>query len=241
MPPEIIVKPNSIAVLGYHSGSAGQTETWLEKVTGYHIACFVHETDEHQWTGVDPQKANEGRVSKRMDFPTKDSFKGRPLIASINWIDHLKRLGINKVLPLTQGNRLRLRQIKDCLQNGIELITAIHPTVIVMPEVMIEPGVWISAGSIIGYKSEIQAGTMIGPSRVIIGQHNVIERCTEIQPGTTLTGNVTVRECATIHAGVTVIPRVEIGHDAIVGAGAVGIENVPINRTVVGVPARIVK
>ena len=81
---KISVKENSIAILGYHSGSAGQVESWLEDATGYHIACFVHNVDSNNWNGVDSELENSRRKSKKMDFPTKDSFKGRPLIASLD-------------------------------------------------------------------------------------------------------------------------------------------------------------
>ena len=101
MAPKIEVKHNSVAILGFHSGSAGQTETWFEEVTGYHLACFVHETPEEEWAGIDAEAQNKQRISQRMDYPTQNSFKGHPFIASLDRIEILKDLGINKVLPLT--------------------------------------------------------------------------------------------------------------------------------------------
>ena len=237
---KIIVKENSIAILGYHSGSAGQTETWIEDATGYHLACFVHNVDSNNWNGVDSETENSRRNSKKMDFPTRDSFKGRPLIASLNWIKHLKDLGINKVLPLTNGNRTRLKLIQDCISNNIELITAIHPTATIMPEVEIENGTWIGPRCHIGYKTQIHTGVMMVQG-AMIGQHNIIERCAEVHTGAITTGNVTIGECATINAGATVIPRIEIGNDVIIGAGSVVLENVAPNHTAVGIPARVIK
>lgn len=153
MKDSIIVKSNSIAILDFYDGGAGQIETWLEEVTGYHIACFVLEAKSFK---IDVEAENKKRVSGRTEFPIGDTFKGRPFIVSLNWIEELKKMGIRKVLPLTPDNRLRLKQIEMCQKNGIELVSAIHPTVTIMKGATIEPGVWLNAGVIIGYKAEIQ-------------------------------------------------------------------------------------
>ena len=149
----IPVQSNSVAVLGFHDGSAGQVAAWFEKASGCHIACFVHESAEP--LRVDAEAENRKRVSQRTEFPKPDAFMGRPLIVSLNWLEEIKKLGIRKVLPLTPNNRDRLRQIESCLRHGMELASAIHPTVTILPQATIEPGVWINAKSIVGYKAEI--------------------------------------------------------------------------------------
>ncbi len=232
------VTPNSVAVLGFHDGSAGQVETWFEDVTGYHIACFVHEAVEP--LEVDIQAENRKRVSQRTEFPTLDTFKERPLIVSTNWIEQLKELGIHRVLPLTPNNRDRLRQIETCRDYGLDLVSATHPTATILPGATIEPGVWINAGSIIGYKAEIEAGVLINTG-ARIDHHNVLKRCCQVDPGVVTAGNVTLRECCQVHTGAIIINRVEIGEDAIIGAGAVVIDNIPPRCTAVGVPARVIK
>ena len=235
---DIEVGPNSIAVLGFHDGSAGQIETWFEGVTGLHIACFIHESEEP--FSVDIEAENKKRTSQRTSFPANGTFKGRPFLVTTGWIDELKRVGIKKILPLTPDNRTRARQIEQAQKNGLELVSAIHPTVTVLPEALIKPGVWINAGCIIGYKAEIESGVLINTG-VQIDHHNVLRRCCQVDPGVVTAGNVTLRECCHIHTGATIINRIEVGEDAIVGAGAVVIENVPPRTTSVGVPARVTK
>jgi len=232
------VRPNSVAILGFHDGSAGQIETWFEAVTGHHIACFVNEAAEPLM--IDVTAENRKRVSQRTEFPTADSFKGRPLLTSLDWIGKLKELGIRKVLPLVPNNRDRFRQIETARQNGFELVSAIHPTVTFLAGATIEPGVWINAGSIIGYKAEIEAGVLINTG-VQIDHHNVLENCCQVDPGVVTAGNVTLRKCCQIHTGATIINRIEIGEDSIIGAGAVVIDNIPPRCTAVGVPARVIK
>lgn len=232
------VKSDSVAVLGYHDGVSGQIETWFEAVTGFRVACFVYESAD--LFEVDVEAENKKRVSQRTEFPTHGTFKGLPFIISLDWITELKRLGIRKAFPLTPENRIRLKQIEACRQHGIELVSAIHPTVTILPEATIEPGVWVNAGSIIGYKAEIQAGVLINTG-VLIDHHGVLERCCQVDPGVITAGNVTLRECCHVHTGVTIINRIEIGEDTIIGAGAVVIDNIPPRCTAVGVPASVIK
>ena len=227
-----------VAVLGFHDGSAGQIETWFEEVSGYRIACFVHESEEP--LEVDAELENTKRVSQRTEFPSTIAFKERPLISSLNWVDALKERGIGKVLPLTPNNRVRLKQIEKCKANGLELVSAIHPTANILSGATIEPGVWVNANSVIGYKAEVREGVLINTG-VQIDHHNVMERCSQIDPGAVFAGNVTLRECAQVHTGATIINQVEIGQNAIVGAGAVVINNIPPNCTAVGVPAVVIK
>ena len=227
-----------VAVLGFHDGSAGQVATWFEEVTGLRIACFVHEADEPLF--VDAIVENKKRVSQKMSYPLGDSFKDKPLICSRDWPSELERRGIGKVLPLTPDNRERLRQLETCRAHGFELVSAIHPTATILPDAEIQPGVWINAGAIIGYKVEIAAGVLINTA-VRLDHHNVLERCSQVDPGVVTAGHVTLRECAHVHTGVVIINRKEIGADAIVGAGTVVIRDVPAKSTVVGVPGRVIK
>ena len=234
----IEVRPNSVAVLGFHDGSAGQIEAWFESVTGYHIACFVNEAPEP--LVIDTVLENRKRVSQRMEFPTRDSFKGRPLITSLDWVNELTKLGIHRVLALVPDDRDRLRQIELAQKAGLELVSAIHPSVVILGGATIERGVWINAGSIVGYKAEIMAGVLINTG-VQIDHHNVLEPCCQVDPGVVTAGNVTLRKCCHVHTGATIINRIEIGEDAIIGAGAVVIESIPARSTAVGVPAKVIK
>ncbi len=234
---EIDVTSNSIAIVGYHDGNAGQIETWLEKYTPYRIACFVHEAESFY---VDTEAENRKRVSQLTSYPVDGFLKGRPFLVSLDWIDELKRLGINKVLPINPNNKERYQQVKKCLENDIELVSAIHPSVQMLENVIIHPGVWINAGSLIGYKTEIESGVIIN-TRAQLDHHNVLKCCSQVNPGVITAGYVALHERANVGAGAVIINRIEIGEDAIVGAGAVVIRNIPPRCTAVGVPAKVIK
>lgn len=229
---------NSVAILGFQDGSSGQIETWFEKVTGYQIACFVHEAAmPHE---VDVAAENRQRISQRMSFPTKTSFKGYPLITSLTWWDELRHLGINKVLPLTPDNDLRYKQIQRCLSLGIELVSAIHPSALILADAEIASGVWINAGVIIGYKAEVETGALINTG-CIVEHHNVLKSCAQLAPGVVTAGNVTFWERCNVYTRAVIINRKQIGVGAIVGAGAVVIDDIPDYATAVGIPAKVIK
>lgn len=229
---------NLVAIIGFHDGTAGQVETWFEAATGYKIACFVHETDEP--LQIDVEAENKKRVSKRTEFPKKDTFKGRPLVVTKNWPDRLLKMGVRKILLLTSDNKTRFSQMETCAKYGFELVSAVHPAVTILSEAKIAPGVWINAGCIIGYKAEIEPGVLINTGAQI-DHHNVLKKCCQVDPGVVTAGNVTLRERSHVHTGSVIINRIEIGTDAIIGAGAVVTKNIPSNCTAVGVPARVIK
>lgn len=235
---EISATSKSVAVLGFHDASAGQTDTWFEEATGLHFACFVLESDEP--FNVDIEAENRKRVSQRTAFPSGKTFLGRPFIVALDWPERLKRLGIKKVLPLTPDNRERLKQIEVCHEYGFELVSAIHPTVTILAGTTIEPGVLINARSIIGYKAELEAGVHIDTG-VQIDHHNVLNRCCQLDPAVVTAGNVDIGECSQIHTGATIINRIKIGEDAIIGAGATVIRDIPPKCTAVGVSAKVIK
>jgi len=229
---------NSVALVGFQDGSAGQVESWFEKATGLKIACFV--VDSAGLAEVDIEEENRKRVCKTTDFPQNGIFKGRPVIISPNWIEILLGMGVGKVLCLEPINQHRRNQIGLVRSSDLQLVSAIHPSTIILPNARIDEGVWINAGCIIGYKAEIQSGVIVNTG-VQIDHHNVLQECCQVDPGVVTAGNVVLGECSHIHTGAVLINRVRIGENSIIGAGAVVLMDVPANSTAVGVPAKIVK
>ena len=231
-------KNSSVAVVGYHDGSAGQVDSWFHAATGLNIVCFI--IDSNIFTEVNIENENEFRVCKSTDFPQNGFFKRRPLIVTSKWIDVILEMGINKVLCLEPNNLRRLSQINSVKKNDLQLVSAIHPSAIVSPDAKIDDGVWINAGCFIGYKAEIRSGVILNTG-VQIDHHNILEECCQIDPGVVMAGNVVIRQCCQIHTGAILINRVVIGENSIVGAGSVVLRDVPSNCTVVGNPARLLK
>jgi len=231
-------KNNKVAIVGFFDGSAGQVETWFEEVTGYEIACFVFGHDSFEEVNVEEE--NSKRVCKITEFPQNKLFKNKLFICSSNWVEEIRKIGVYKALCLEPSNKKRQEHINLLRNEGIELVSAIHPSAIILPQAKIHNGVWINAGAIIGYKTEIESGTIVNTGAQI-DHHNIVEECCQIDPSAVTAGNVVLRNCCHIHTGATVINRRIIGENSIVGAGSVVIRDVEPNCTVIGVPARVLK
>ena len=232
---KVQVQDNSVAIVGWEEGQAGRIHSWLEESGKYHIACFVNYNNEP--LNIDSAKIY--REASQFSYPTNHSFKDKPLINSSNWASSLKDYGINKALITVDNSHIRNEQIQYAIENNIELINAIHPTVIITKDAIINENVIIHAGSLIGYRSEIFSGSIISYGS-IINHHCVLQTCSTIDAGVILAGNVSVGRFATIHTGTVIINRIQIGDETIVGAGSVIIKDVPPNVTVAGSPGKII-
>lgn len=238
VPPGIYIQDNSIAIIGWDEGGAGQVHSWLEKEGRYHIACFVNVSDKP--VDVDIETERRKRPAKQFDFPGRDSFKDKPMITSLNWIELIMDMGITKALIMTTDKEQRLMHIKQAKNSGIELISAIHPSALILEDAILHENLIIFARAVIGYRTELYPGVTVNTNSVI-EHHNVVHACAIIDPGVKTAGNVLIGQCAHIHTGAVIIPKISIGENSIVGAGTVVIRDVPENVTVAGNPARIIK
>lgn len=229
---------SKVAIIGFHDGSAGQVESWFEEVTGLQIACFI--IDSTNIAELDVEKENLKRFCKTTSFPQNGFFKGHPVIVSTNWLEIISKMGVTKILSLEPNNQQRKKQIDLIKTTNLQLVSAIHPTALILPYAQIDDGVWINSGCIVGYKAEIKSGVFLNTG-VNIDHHNVLQECCQVDPGVVTAGNVVLGECSHIHTGAVLINRIKIGANSIIGAGAVVLKNIPENCTAVGVPAKIIK
>ncbi len=233
---KIKVQHNSVAIIGWHEGTAGQIHSWLEKLGTYHIACFVNPMD----TPVIVDPANIQRDVSQFSYPNAESFKDKALINSFNWIETLKAMKINRVLITLENAQQRFQYINQARDAGMELINAIHPTALIMEDAILYENVILHARVYVGYRAEVFSGVIVNTGTQL-DHHNVIQECATIDPGVVCAGNVTIARFAKVHTGATIKNRIRIGENSIIGAGTVVIKDVPENKMVVGVPGRIIK
>lgn len=125
-------------------------------------------------------------------------------------------------------------------KNKYDYFTAIHPSAIISPGIMIAEGCVIMAGVV------VQPGSVIGRHAILNTGATVDHDCmiggfTHIAPGATLCGDVTIGEGTWVGAGSTVIQGITIGKNVYIGAGALIRKDVPDNVLVVGNPQRIIR
>lgn len=231
------IKGNSVAIVGWDEGGAGQIHSWIGDI-GLHVACFVNPTDTPP--DIDIESERKKRDAKSFDFPTRDSFKDVPLVSAADWPDVIRDLGIGKAIVIAATARQRYENILAAEKKGIAPTSAIHPTATILADVEIGTNVILFPRAFVGYRSELAMGAMLNTGAQL-DHHNVVGICATIDPGVVTAGNVTIGDFATVHTGATVIKRTRIGKHAIVGAGAVIIDDVPPDTTVVGVPGRVIK
>ena len=232
----IEVFSNSIAIIGWHDGGAGQIHSWFQKSGEYHVACFVNPIDEQ--LNINIPKIN--RDVSQFSYPEGEKFKDLPLINRSDWYSELSKLGINKIIITITNLRERYNQINKAKEYGFELVNAIHSSVLIMDDAILGENLMIYPQVHVGYRAEIHTGVALNTG-VQLDHHNVIRECAAIDPGVVFAGNVTVGRFTQVHTGVVVKNRIRIGEDSIIGAGSVIINDVPDRVTVVGVPGRIIK
>lgn len=238
LPRDIEVRPDSLALVDWEEGSAGQVQAWLEAEGLAHVACFVHADD--QPPAVDPVAARKGRHASQFDVPTETHFKGRPLVSARDWPAALKSLGIKHAIVMLPDLHRREAEIAAARRAGLTLVNAIHPTALIMPDAILGESIVMHARAYVGYRAEIRDGVILNVG-VQVDHHSVIDTCATIDPGAVMAGNCRVGARARVHTGATLKNRIKVGDDAVVGAGTVVIRDVEPGWTVVGNPARRIR
>jgi len=232
----IKVFSNSIAIIGWEDGCAGQIYSWFQKTGKYHVACFVNPIDEE--LNIDSSKID--RDASQFYYPEGKTFKDLPLINKSDWYSELSTLGINKIIITITNLRERYNQINKAKEYGFELVNVIHESALIMGNAILGENLIIYPRAYVGYCAEVHTGVVLNTS-VQLDHHNVIRECVAVDPGVVFAGNVTVGRFTQVHTGAVVKNRIRIGADSVIGAGSVIIKDIPDRVTVVGVPGRIIK
>jgi acetyltransferase-like isoleucine patch superfamily enzyme len=102
------------------------------------------------------------------------------------------------------------------------------------------PGTVICAGCLITTDIRIGAHVHINIGSTV-GHDAVLHDFATVNPGVSLSGNVTLHEGVEMGTGSVVIPHCEIGSWSTIGAGAVVARSLLANITAVGAPAKAIR
>jgi UDP-perosamine 4-acetyltransferase len=170
-----------------------------------------------------------------------DSYvAGLPVLGSINAVATLRRQRVRRAVVAIGDNRTRAQYAALLVEQGIELVNAIHPTAFVSPTATLGRNVVVAARAAVGTEARLADSVIVNTSAVVDHECDLGEAA-HVCPAAALAGRVRVGRGAFIGAGARVIQCRTVGEYSTVGAGAVVIRDVLDETTVVGVPARAVR
>ena len=149
----------------------------------------------------------------------------------------------NNGIPIALGignNTIRAKLFNKAMKNGFDMVSLIHPSVIVSSSVTIEKGVVIMPNVVVNAKSKIGNGVILNTG-CIIEHENSIGDFVHISPNVALAGNVSVGEFTHIGIGSSAIQGINIGKNNIIGAGSVVVSNIDNKKLCFGNPCKIIK
>jgi sugar O-acyltransferase (sialic acid O-acetyltransferase NeuD family) len=165
---------------------------------------------------------------------------GVEVLGQANLLPKLKGQKVKGAIVAIGDNHARRSYAKKLLDQGFELINALHPRSVISPTVRLGKNVVVAAGAVVGTDSIIGDDAIVNTSAVIDHECE-IGQAVHICPAAALAGRVRIGDETFVGLGSMIIQCLSVGSGAIVGAGAVVIGDVPDGATVVGVPARVIK
>ena len=135
------------------------------------------------------------------------------------------------------SNATREKVQKKLFEEGLNVVSLIHPNAIIGTDVEISIGTAVMAGVVINSSSKIGKGCIINTSSSL-AHDNVIKDYVHISPGVRTAGRVSIGKLTWLGIGSVVSNNVNICSGCKVGAGAVVVKDITEPGTYVGVPVR---
>ena len=135
------------------------------------------------------------------------------------------------------NNAVRERVQVKLIEQGLNVLSLIHPSAVIGTDVEIGIGTAVMAGVVINSSTRIGKGCIINTS-ASLDHDNVIEDYVHISPGVNIAGTVKVGKGSWIGIGSVISNNVNICSGCKVGAGAVVVKDITEPGTYVGIPVR---
>lgn len=163
---------------------------------------------------------------------------------TIHPLDHLAQLrgrGVERAFVGigSVGDTTARRRAAALLRStGFRLPAIVHRSATVSPAALLEDGVQVMSGAIVGADARLATDVLVNAG-AIIGHDADIGTRVHVASGARIAGAVTIGADAHIGTGAIVIQGRRVGEGAVVGAGAVVLHDVPPGARVGGIPARM--
>lgn len=160
-----------------------------------------------------------------------------PVLGGQEILSQLRKDGVEGAIATIGENKRRMQVAKVLQEFEFQLVTVVHPSAVLAPDVFTGTGTVIMPGVVINAAVRIGSNVIVNTG-VTVDHECVLEDGCHLSPGVHLAGNVWVGKEAHVGIGASVIQNIRIGDRSVVGAGAVVIRDVPPQKTVVGNPAK---
>ena len=137
-------------------------------------------------------------------------------------------------------NHVRAKLYEKCVENGLDVVTLIHPSAVLSSSVTIGKGSVVMAGVVMNANADIGKCCIINSS-CVIEHDNIIGDFAHISPLVACAGDVTIGDYTHIGIGSCIIQGVTIGSDSIIGAGSVVVTDIENQKLAYGNPCKIIK
>ena len=138
------------------------------------------------------------------------------------------------------SNATREKIQEKLIDEGLNVVSLIHPSAVIGTDVEIGIGSVVMAGVVVNSSTRIGKGCIINTSSSL-DHDNVIEDYVHISPGVRTAGSVEIGKRTWVGIGSVISNNVNICSGCKVGAGAVVVKDITEPGTYVGVPVRKIK
>lgn len=136
------------------------------------------------------------------------------------------------------GNNATREKIQEkIIEEGLNVVSLIHPSAVIGTDVEIGIGTSVMAGVVINSSSRIGMGCIINTSSSL-DHDNALKDYVHISPGVRTAGSVSIGKGSWLGIGSVVSNNVNICSGCKLGAGAVVVKDITEPGTYVGVPVR---
>lgn len=215
----------------------------MSKFSAINQPVFIYGASGHAKVVLDILHLNRRPVVAVLDDDESKigtTIYGYTIMHPSQTLDRLKDQQILSCIVSIGDNRAREAIQQKLMAYGFVPATAIHPSAVISPSVLIGQGSVIMGGAVINADTRLGDGVIVNTGATV--DHDcLIDDSSHISPGAHLAGNVTVGKRTHIGIGAAIIQHIRIGNDSTIGAGSVVIRDVPSAVTAVGVPASVIK
>lgn len=181
----------------------------------------------------------KGFISEDHSLFGKEIY-GYPVLGKDEVLESEFRKGC-RYIGIGIGNPLIRRKLREKVQSiGYELITAIHPSCIISPDVKIGSGVVIEAGAVLSDNPEIKDNVWLGLAPWV-SHDTIIDMDSSVGGGANIGAEVSIGRCSMIGMGSIIKSQTKVGSNVIIGSGSNVVHDIPDNVVAVGNPARVIK